>query len=70
VKRKSAGAALLPTDRAFVIQFTAATDMQRRHIAGRVEHVVSGQSVHFKSLQGLLAFIAQTLQQNQGTGNT
>ena len=31
---------------------------------------VSGQNTHFQSLQELLAFIAQTLQQNQRTGNT
>ena len=30
-------------------------------IAGRVEHVVSGQSMHFASLEELLAFIDQVL---------
>lgn len=54
----------LPTDRAFVVQFTTATDLQRRRIAGRVEHVVSGHSTHFQSLQELLAFIAQELHKN------
>ena len=30
-------------------------------VAGRVEHVVSGQSAHFDSLEELLAFLAQVL---------
>jgi hypothetical protein len=57
---------LLPTDRAFVVQFTVATNVQRRRIAGRVEHVMSGHSAHFQSLQELLAFIAQVLSEKQG----
>ncbi len=55
----------LPTTRAFVVQFTAATNVRRRRIAGRVEHVVSGHSGHFQSLQELLAFIAQELNEKQ-----
>ena len=46
---------------AFVVHLRINTDIPRRHIAGRVEHVVSGQSMHFASLEELLAFIDQVL---------
>ena len=46
---------------AFVVHFRINTDIPQRHIAGRVEHVVSGQSMHFASLEELLAFIDQVL---------
>lgn len=58
--------ASLPTDRAFVVQFTTTTDMHQRRVAGRVEHVASGHSSHFRSLQELWAFIAQMLGEKQG----
>ena len=32
---------------AFVVHLRTNTDIPRGHIAGRVEHVVSGQSMHF-----------------------
>lgn len=47
--------------RAFVVQFREETKVARGRYAGRVEHVVSGQSVHFASLEELLAFIARVL---------
>ena len=59
----------LRTDRAFVVQLTASTVISREHIAGRIEHVVSGQSTHFQSLEGLLAFIAQVFGEKQETEN-
>jgi hypothetical protein len=46
---------------AFVVQFAAHTDLARGHLAGRVEHVVSGQAADFQSLETLLAFIARVL---------
>jgi len=46
---------------AFVVHFRTNTDMTRGRIAGRVEHVVSGQSTHFDSLEELLAFVARVL---------
>ncbi len=51
----------LPTNRAFVVQFRAEADVDREQIAGRVEHVVSGQATHFSSWQELHTFIAQLL---------
>jgi hypothetical protein len=47
--------------RAFVVQFRAETAMEQWHVEGRVEHVVSGQSAHFHSLEELFAFMARVL---------
>ena len=47
--------------RAFVVQFDTHTDVKRGHLAGRVEHVVSGQAIQFHSLETLLTFMAQLL---------
>ena len=46
---------------AFVVQFQADTAVELGHLAGRVEHVVSGRATAFQSLETLLAFIAQVL---------
>ena len=46
---------------AFVVQFDSHTDVARGHLAGGVEHVVSGQAADFQSLETLLAFIARVL---------
>jgi hypothetical protein len=46
---------------AFVVQFQVDTVVEQGHLAGRVEHVVSGQATTFQSLEALLAFIAHVL---------
>lgn len=46
---------------AFVVHFRTSTDIPRGQVAGRVEHVVSGQATHFSSLEELLAFMARVL---------
>ena len=46
---------------AFVVHFRVNSDVAHGRLAGRVEHVVSGQSAHFASLEELLAFIARVL---------
>jgi hypothetical protein len=46
---------------AFVVHFRTDTDITQERITGRVEHVVSGQSAHFDSLEELLAFVARVL---------
>ena len=53
--------AWLPPERAFVVQFYADTGLDTTHMAGRVEHVVSGQVGHFHSLATLLTFITRVL---------
>jgi hypothetical protein len=51
--------ASLSIHRAFVVHFRTDADVVQGPISGRVEHVLSGQSTHFASLEGLLAFVAQ-----------
>jgi hypothetical protein len=51
----------LPAQRAFLVQVHAEADVAQGRLAGRVEHVVSGQAIHFASPEELLAFIARVL---------
>lgn len=53
----------LSVHRAFVVHFRTETDVAQGQVAGRVEHVVSGQAALFSSLQELLAFVARVLAQ-------
>lgn len=46
---------------AFVVHLRANSDIAQGRLAGRVEHVVSGQATRFTSLEELLAFITQVL---------
>ena len=50
---------------AFVVQFQVDTAVEQGYLAGRVEHVVSGQAADFQSLDTLLAFIAQVLHEER-----
>jgi hypothetical protein len=54
-------APLLPANRAFVIQFSTETEVPQGRLTGRVEHVVSGHSGHFQSLEELLDLIGHVL---------
>jgi hypothetical protein len=51
-----------PIQRAFVVQFAADTALGDAGMAGRAEHIVSGQAIRFHSLEELLTFITQVLQ--------
>ena len=55
----------LSVHRAFVVYLRTRSHVARRPIEGRVEHVVSGQSIHFASLEELLAFMARVLSQRK-----
>ena len=55
------GPAPLSVHRAFVVHFRVNSDVAQGRMAGRVEHVVSGQATHFASLEELLVFIARVL---------
>ena len=57
----------LTPQRAFVVQFLADTEPEVDRVAGRVEHIVSRQAVHFASLEALLAFIARVLREVRST---
>jgi hypothetical protein len=53
----------LPANRAFVVQFQAATPGSMNGPHGRAEHMVSGKATHFASWAELEAFIEQVLTQ-------
>ena len=60
--------ARLPPERAFVVQFYADAILDTAHMAGRVEHVVSGQVEHFHSMAALLSFITRVLAEAETAG--
>ena len=51
----------LPTNRAFVVQLRDQPSGAPLAWDGRAEHVVSGQMMHFHSLEELVAFISRVL---------
>lgn len=51
----------LSIHRAFVVHFSSHGGPRRRRFIGRVEHLSSGDSAHFSSLEQLLAFITSRL---------
>jgi hypothetical protein len=51
----------LPTNRAFVVQLREQPPGAPLAWDGRVEHIVSGQMMHFHSLAELLAFIRRVV---------
>ena len=51
----------LPAQRAFVVQVHAQAEVAQGRLAGRVEHVMSGQATHFASPEELLAFMTWVL---------
>ena len=51
----------LPVHRAFVVQLQATAVVGQGQLSGRVEHVLSGQAAHFRTLDELLAFMARVL---------
>jgi hypothetical protein len=55
------GQAPVSVRRAFVVHFRTNSDVTHGRVAGRVEHIASGQATHFASLEELLAFIARVL---------
>jgi len=61
VSQDRAEQAPLSVHRAFVVHFRVNSDVAQGRLTGRVEHIVSGQSAHFASLEEMLAFIARML---------
>ncbi len=51
----------LPAQRTFLVQVHAQAEVAQGRLAGRVEHVVSGQATHFASPEELLVFMARVL---------
>ena len=56
---------LFPANRAFVVQFQGAAEETTLLEHGRVEHLVSGQSTRFASLDELLSFLRRILTEVQ-----
>jgi hypothetical protein len=51
----------LSVHHAFVVHFRVNSEVTQGRVAGRVEHVASGRSTHFASLEELLAFMGRVL---------
>jgi hypothetical protein len=58
---------LLSIHRAFVVHLYADPDLVEHDdgVRGRIEHVVSGQSGEFESIDGLLGFVRRVLRASQ-----
>ena len=52
---------IYPSNRAFVLQFHREADLKAGRCLGRIEQVVSGKVGHFQSLEELLAFLTERL---------
>jgi hypothetical protein len=50
-----------PTQRAFVVQLHAETDVAQREVWGRAEHIVSGQVTYFQTVEELGQFMVHVL---------
>ena len=55
----------LPSDRAFVVQLRGDAAVEQGDFRGRVEHLVSGQTTHFESVEEVMAFIARVVAAQQ-----
>jgi hypothetical protein len=55
------GGSLLPPSRSFVVQFSDDTAPPSGRFLGRVEHIESGRSRRFASLEELVAFVSEVL---------
>ena len=56
-----AGPGPLSVHYAFLVHLRVESDVAHGRLAGRVEHVISGQTTHFHSLEELLVFMARVL---------
>lgn len=53
---------------AFVVQFKNDTDFDAGRVTGRVEHVASGQSEYFASIDQLIGVLARVLKETRPNG--
>ena len=53
-----------PARRAFVVKIHIEADVAQNEVRGRVEHIVSGQSARFGTVEELGQFIVQVLTAN------
>lgn len=52
---------IYPSNRAFVLQFHREADLKTGRCLGRIEQVVSGKVGHFQSVEELLTFLIERL---------
>lgn len=62
--RLDGGNVMLSPERAFVIHLDSSSDLSAQRPSGRVEHVQSGESAHFRSLADLFAFFGRYLNED------
>ena len=58
---RSKDGSALSIRRAFVVHFATSPGAPRRRFRGRVEHLSSGESAPFSSLEALLGFVGRIL---------
>jgi len=56
--------------RAFVVQFDANVNIRARRIAGRAEHVWTGEVAHFTSLDELMRFVEDRIEADRSVPGT
>ena len=56
-----AGRGALPAERAFVLHLRGDAGGAEEPLAGRVEHITSGRTRHFDSLEELVAFLREVV---------
>lgn len=61
VRPRRADGPSLPYAKAFVVQFTADTDVRLEYAAGRIEHLETGRRERFESVDDLLLWISALL---------
>lgn len=61
------GAAPLPADRAFVVQFRAPGATGGELFVGRAEHIASGDAARFRSVEDLIAFVTKVLESRRSS---
>ena len=49
---------------AFVLQFKTGSDFDTGNVEGRIEHIASGVTAYFSSVDELLSTLARVLKQN------
>jgi hypothetical protein len=57
----AASSASLPVSRSFVVQLSGDTAPGERRFRGRVEHIDSGRSQRFESIDDLITFLSEVL---------
>ena len=62
-------ASSLPRRRAFLVQYSSEADPRSGNHSGRIEHVESGRSQRFGSLEELEKFVVEVLSEKSGDPN-